>query len=134
MAQSIAAGGGGPGALAGNSGFQQQQQQNQYDLGQNIANLEAQIYGGAYNQERANQLGALGLLGQTENAMYTPANQLLGIGTLQQQQQQTQYDTAFQNALRQAQWPMQMLSQFGNILGQSIGGSGNQVTVGSSSK
>lgn len=134
MAQSIGAGGGGPGALAGSSGFNEQQALNQYDLGQNIGNLEANIYGGAYNQERQNQQGALGMLGSTQNALYTPANELLGVGSLQQQQGQSVLDTEFQNALRAAQWPMQQLSQFGNIFGQAIGGSGNQVSVGTQSK
>jgi len=127
MAQSIGAGGGGAGALAGSSGFQQMQGLNQYNLGQNLNNLATDIYGGNYQQERQNQMGAAGMLGNTENAMYLPANEMMGVGALQQGQQQNIFDTMFGNASLKANWPMQQLGALGSILGQAVGNSGTTI-------
>jgi hypothetical protein len=130
MAQAQRAGGGGPGALSGNTAFQQAQARNQYGLGENLGNLATDIYGGNYQQERGREMQALGLLPQTEQTLYQPANQLLAAGTLQQSQQQNVLDAMFQNALRKFQIPQQALSQFGSLLGQAVGGTGQQINVG----
>lgn len=157
MAQAIGMGGGGPGALAGNANFQQQQWANQYGLGQNLANQNANIYNSAYNtgigqmesaygtgvgqatsvfgaglgqQEStygtgiAQQENALGLLPSTQSSLYTPSNQLLGIGGLQQQQQQNILNTNQQNFAQQTNWPWQQLQNLGSIFGTSIGNAG----------
>lgn len=132
MTQAIS-GGGGPGALQG-SAFQQGQDLNQYNLGQNIGNTEAAIYGGNYSNERANQMNGLGLLGNTQNALFAPGNELLGVGALEQQQQQQGFNTQYQNAAAANQYPMDMLSRFGSLLGQATGGTGNQLSFGTTSK
>jgi hypothetical protein len=129
MAAAQQAGAGGPG-FGADSGFQQQTALNQYGLGQNLGNLVTNIYGGAYEQGIQNQLTAQGLVGSTQNALYNPANQLLGVGSLQQQQAQTGLNTTYANALAANQYPMNQLSQFANILGAATGGSGQQITVG----
>jgi len=99
---------------------------NQYNLGQNLNNLATDIYGGNYSQERQNQMGALGQLGNTEQAMYLPANELMGVGALQQGQQQNIFDQMFGNAALKANWPLQQLGALGSILGQAVGGTGIQ--------
>lgn len=124
-----ASGGGGPGALQGSSAFNEAQSANQFGLGENLGNLATQIYGGNYQQERQNQISGLGLLPQTQNSLYQPAQELLGAGSLQQQQQQTGLDTTFQNALRAFQFPQQNLSFLGNILGQATQGGGKSVSI-----
>ena len=158
MAEGEIASGGGPGAFAGNSAANQEQWANQYGLGQNLNNLATNIFGGAYQQERQNQLGAageaiglgeqgggnqlaaanaaqsgqlsgLGLLPQTQSSLYTPSNELLGIGGMQQQQQQSQLDTLFQNALRSATWPQQMFGNLGSLLNLLGNGTGTQIST-----
>lgn len=111
------------------SAFAETQAQNQFGLGQNLQNLDTNIYGGNYSNERANMMNAQGLIGQTQSSLYAPANQLLGVGTLQQQQQQTGLDTVFQNALRAFNIPQQSLSQLGNLFGQATGGTGTSVSI-----
>lgn len=132
MAAGEVASGGGPGALAGNSGYGATTQMNQFDLGQNLGNLATNIYGGAYETGVTNQANVAAGIGNTQNTLYTGANQLLGAGTLEQQQQQSQYNTQYTNALNANQYPMQQLSGFGSILGQATGGTGGGITVGTS--
>ena len=129
MAEGQQAAGGGPGALQG-SGFQQQQWENQYGLGQNIQNLGTNIFGGNYQQERQNQLGALGQLGATQGALYAPAQQLFNAGANQQGQQQNVLNTGTQNAIRQGQYPWSLLGQFGGLFSQLAGGSSSTVQSG----
>jgi hypothetical protein len=116
------------------STFAEEQARNQFGLGQNLDNLATNIYGGNYANERQNMMNAQGLIGQTQSALYAPANELLGTGTLQQQQQQTGLDTVFQNALRAFNIPMQSLSQFANLFGQATGGTGSQVSISPNSQ
>jgi hypothetical protein len=77
----------------------------------------------------AHQLEALGLLPQTLQSGYAPANQLLASGTMQQQQQQTQLSTAFQNALRAATYGGGQLSGLAGLLGPAGGGAGTTITT-----
>ena len=124
MAEGQVASGGGPG-FASSSGLQQQQALNQYNLGQNIGNVDTNIYGGNYAQERQNQVTGLGLVGSTQSSLYAPANQLLGTGSVQQQQGQNVLNTNYQNALAQNQYPFQLLSGLGGALGQATQGQGS---------
>lgn len=97
--------------------------------GNELAALQAQ-YGnqlGATQAQQQAQAQALGLLPQTQSSLYSPANQLLQAGTLQQQQQQNVLNTDWQNAMRAAMWPDMMLSNFGNLLGQLGQGTGSTV-------
>lgn len=82
MAEGEAAAGGGPGSLAGGSGFNQAQWQNQYGLGQNLNNLATNIYGGNYAQERQNQMTAAGMSQQATEAQR--ANELAAAEANQQ--------------------------------------------------
>jgi hypothetical protein len=96
-----------------------QQAQLQGNLGNELVSAGATGFGAGTTQ-----------YGQQNQAI----DQLLGVGTLQQQQQQQGFNQAYQNALAANQYPMNMLSQFGGILGQATGGMGNQMTVGTTSK
>jgi hypothetical protein len=122
MAEGEVAAGGGPGSLASQSGFLQSQLANQYGLGQSIGNTEANIYGGAYQAERANQMNALGLLPQTQSALFAPANALLGAGSFQQQQAQAQLEATQKNAAQQINWPWQQYQMLANIFPALTGG------------
>jgi hypothetical protein len=108
----------------GGSAMDEALAQSRYGLGENLGNLATSIYGGNYQQERGNQLQTLQGLPNTLNAGYIPQNQLLGIGSLQQQQNQSQLDTDYMNALGRSQYPFELLSGFGGALGQAGMGSG----------
>jgi len=98
---------------------------------QNVANTEQGIQNRlqAAGLQQSGQLGALGLLPQTQSSLYGPANQLLQAGTLQQQQQQNVLSTLFQNALRSANWPQMMFSNFGQLLSALGGNQGTTITT-----
>lgn len=144
MAEGETASGGGPGALAGSSGFNQAQSNNEYVLGETLNNLATNIYGGNYQQERSrqmqagglaeqgvsNQLSAAGLIPSTQSALYTPANELTASGAAQQQQAQNILNTTSQNARDSALWPGQQFQGLANILATLAGNAGSQVTVG----
>lgn len=113
------------------SAFNEQQAANQFGLGQNISDTLAQLYGGNYEAERARQQQAVGMIPGVQGAIQAPGQQLLGAGTLQQGQTQTELDVARQNAELQTQYPFTILSYLGNLLGTSTG-AGGVVTSGTS--
>lgn len=96
----------------GGGAYNQANQLQQYGLGQNLANLGTDIFGGAYEQGRQQQMQALGLLPSVLGAQFQPGQEALGIGTIQQQQQQLANQIAQQNALQQTQWPFQVLQNY----------------------
>lgn len=100
----------------------------QRDLGSSLGDLGTSIYGGNYANERTNQLNTLGMLPNTLNAGYTPQQALLGVGAQQQQQEQSQMDTNYQNAVTGIQYPYELLSGFGGALGQAGMGAGTSTT------
>lgn len=103
---------------------------NQYDLGQNIGNTEANIYEPAYQAERQNQLSTLGQLANVNTALRAPGETALQVGGLQQEQQQQELNAAYQNAYQQANWPFELASFFGNALGPADMGAGRSTTTG----
>jgi hypothetical protein len=76
------------------------------------------------------QLNALGQQGQAYQQSMGAAQQALGAGTVEQQQQQAGYDTSFQNAMRQQQYPYTLLDQLGGGLQSALGPGGNQSASG----
>jgi hypothetical protein len=112
------------------SGFNEQQGLNEYGLGQSLATLGANIYEPAYQQESSNMLNAAQNAGQGIANLYAPSQNLYNIGAAQQQQQQNVNNAATQNAQQAANWPFNLLSQFGAGLGQAGMGGGTTVTTG----
>lgn len=109
-----------------------------------IAGLYSQGYNqalGAAQTDAARQLSAAGVMGnlggQAQQYGYNDVNALLGIGGLQQQQQQSVYDAATGNAQQRAAYPYQNLQWLSGIatgLGGASGGTttGTQTTPGPS--
>ena len=118
------------GGVSGGSGQQQQQWLNQYGLGQNLGDLAANIYGGNYQQERARQLQAAQLLPTGQQGLLTGPQMQLGVGTLQQGQNQAQMNANTANAQAAAQYPYSILSFLGSALGQAGGGTGSLTAQG----
>lgn len=117
--------------VAGGSAAGEQDAYQRFQLGQNLSDLAAQIYGGNYQQERGRQIGAVAQIGDQQRAMQMPGQALLSTGTLQQGQEQSALDLAQQNASLAEEYPYKLLSYLGNVLGASTG-SGGSVSAGTS--
>jgi len=116
----FAAGGG-----YGDSAYNDAQGQNAFNYGNNLASLGAQIYGGNYNNERNNMVNAMNNAGSIASNSYIPADQLINSGSMQQSQQQNVYNTDYQNAYNQANFPFQALDMMGSAISQ-MGGLGGR--------
>lgn len=125
MVQAMQAGG------FGGSAQDEHKQYSQFQLGQNLADLANQIYGGNYQAERANQLAAAANIPALQAAIEAPGQALMGIGTLEQSQRQTELDAARTNAELRQEYPFKLLSYLLNAIGTATGG-GGQVTAGTS--
>lgn len=104
-----------------------------------IAGLYNQGYSqalGAAQTDAARQLSAAGVMGnlggQAQQYGYTDVNALLGIGGLQQQQQQSVYDAATGNAQQRAAFPYQNLQWLSGIA-SGLGGASGGTTTGTQS-
>jgi hypothetical protein len=117
--------------VSGGSAEGQQQAFNQYGLGQNLSDLATQIYGGNYQTERGRQLSALGMVPGAQTALAVPGQQLLGAGTLEQGQAQTELDVSRQNAELQQEYPYHLISYLTNLMG-GVTGAGGTTTAGTS--
>jgi len=114
------------------SGFQQAQGLQQAALAQGLGTLGANIYEPAYQFESGQALNAAQNSPNAVAGLYQPSQQLYGLGSAEQQQNQNVLNTNYQNAVTQANWPFNLLSQFGSALGQATGGAGKSVSVGPS--
>lgn len=114
--------------VGGGSAQYEQQLNDQFGLGTNLSDLAAQIYGGNYQAERGRQVEAAQMIPGLQGALAAPGQQLLGVGTLQQGQQQSALDIATQNAQLQQEFPYKTLGYLANLLGSATGG-GGQVTA-----
>ena len=101
----------------GGTGYAEQAATDRYGLGQNLASLANQIYGGNYEAERGRQMQQQQLLPQ----MFAPEQAALGAGGLRQQQAQQVMDVGSQNAYRQFQTPYDTMNMFGSSLGMARG-------------
>jgi hypothetical protein len=101
-------------------------------LAEGLGNLAAGIYEPAYESAAAQQQAASQSAGNTATAQYVPAGQLAASGQIGQQQAQNVLQTGYENAYGAAQAPYQELSYLGNALGLASGGTGNSVSIGSS--
>jgi len=116
------------GAMGG-SGLAESEAASRYGLGENLANLGTDIYGGNYQQERQRQMTAAGLLPGNVEAQLIPGQAQLGVGSLEQQQAQQGLDVSQQNALRAQQFPMSQLDAFGQALQTALGPSATSTTI-----
>ncbi len=116
--------------VAGGSADQQNQAFNRFNLGTNLADLAAQIYGGNYAQERTRQLQAAQLTPSAQGALAQPGALGLAVGGLQQGQSQAERDAATRNAVSATQWPYQTLSYLASLAGQAGGGTGTTTALG----
>jgi len=108
----------------GGSAMNEQQDRNETDLSRGLASLASQIYGGNYQTERGRQLESANMIPQLQQSIAAPGQQLLGVGTLQQGQTQTELDAAKANAELKQEFPIKLLSYLGNLMGTATGSGG----------
>ena len=93
----------------GNSGIQ--------EVGaRQMGNIASQMYGNAYNTDRANQMQALNLAPQYGNQAYTDAGQLMKAGGQVQDQSQQNKDFNYQQFQDQQNTPYKQMAAYGGLL------------------
>lgn len=92
-------------------------------LSQNMGDLATSIYGGAYNQDRANQMQAIGMAPQFGDLAYKDASQLLNVGQIQQDQAQQPLDFNYQQFQEQQNDPYKKLAAMSGVFSSNLGGS-----------
>ncbi len=107
----------------GNAGLQQQ-------TGQALGDVASQMYGNAYNTDRANQMQALGMAQSYGNQTYTDAGQLMNAGNTAQNNAQDQADFGYQQYLNQQNYPLQQLSALSGALSGQMGSQTTQTGGG----
>jgi hypothetical protein len=112
------------------SGFNQATSNNQYNLGQSLATLGANIYEPAYQLGTQEQVSAIQNTPAQVQSLYAPSSALYGAGSTAQQQQQNVNNAATSNASQAANWPFNLLSQLGSALGIASGGGGTTTSTG----
>lgn len=97
--------------------------------------ISSTMYSDAYNQANENQLRALAMSPQTQQAITAPAMQLGALGTAEQQRQQQSIDEARQRFEFAQQAPGEALKAYSNLAGSNVlpGGSTTSSEGGSPS-
>lgn len=114
----------------GGSAYQQQVEMNQRGLGDSLSGLASDIYGGNYQQERANQLQAWTAAPQYGNLAYTDASQLLNAGQIAQDQSQLNADFAYEQYQEEENDPYKKLAAMSGVFGSGLGGSSTTQSSG----
>jgi len=128
IAPSIMAQGQQSGSVGG-TGYNQALNTGEYNLGQGLGTLGANIFEPAFQQGQQLQYNAAQGLPAAAMSLYSPLSAQYSAGATQQQQSQNVLNTNYQNALSQAQWPFAMLSELGGAFGATSGAGGT--TIGS---
>ncbi len=100
---------------------------NQQQFAENLADRQSQAWG----QERGNMMGMVGAGQQLSNQAYTDAQNMLGVGDITRDYQQTLNNQNYQNFLNQQNWPLQNLDILGNAINRAMGGGSSSVSSSS---
>lgn len=98
----------------GNSGLQEQFQKG-------LGDVATQMYGNAYETDRARQMQSIGMAQQFGNQAYTDAEQLLKAGQVQQDAAQQDSDFAYQQFQEQENLPYKQLAAMSGVFGTNLG-------------
>lgn len=100
----------------GNSGLQEQ-------YARQLGNVATNMYGNAYQQDRANQMQAIGMAPTFGNLAYQDAAQLMNAGQTLQDQEQQNRDFAYQQFQEEQNLPYKQLAAMAGVFGSNLGGS-----------
>jgi hypothetical protein len=98
----------------GNSGLQEQ-------FADSLGNVATQMYGQAYDQDRARQMQGIGMAQQFGNQAYTDAAQMLNIGQMVQDQAQQISDFDYQQFQEYRDLPYKQLAAMAGVFGSGLG-------------
>ncbi len=118
----------------GNAGLGQMQGVQQKAAASQMSDIATQMYGNAYNTDRANQMSALQLAPQYGNQAYSDASQLLKAGQMQQDQSQQGLDFNYQQSQDAENLPYKQLSAMGGVFGSNLGASSSTNQSGGGGK
>jgi len=93
-----------------------------------MGDIATQMYGGAYNADRANQMSALSLAPQYGQQKYQDAAQLMKVGGQVQDQGQQQKDFNYNQFQEQQNLPYRQMAAYSGLLGSS-GSTGTSTTT-----
>ena len=96
----------------------------------NMGDIATNMYGNAYNTDRANQMTALNLAPQYGNQAYQDANQLMNAGNFVQGQDQQNKDFRYQQFQDQQNLPYKQMAAYTGLLGSSGSTSSSTTVVG----
>jgi hypothetical protein len=94
-----------------------------------MGKIATDMYGSAYNTDRANQMTALGMAPQYGQQAYNDASQLMNAGNFQQGQAQQGKDFAYQQFQDQQNTPYKQMGAYTGLLG-SAGSTGTSTSSG----
>lgn len=103
----------------GNSGLAEQFQKG-------LGDVATQMYGQAYDQDRARQMQGIGMAQQFGNQAYQDASQLLNAGQIQQDQQQQGLDFGYQQFQDAQNLPYKQLAAMAGPFGSNLGSTTTQ--------
>lgn len=110
--------------------FNRQSYLSDYGQRQDAAESFAERQTAAWDAERARQTGMVGVGQQLSNQAYTDAQNLLGVGDIQRDYQQTLDNQGYQNFLNRQNWPLQNMDILANAIRTSMGGGGTTTQTG----
>jgi hypothetical protein len=109
----------------GGSAHQEVTEGNNRAFGDSLGMLANQLYGGNYQAERQRQLGATqfapSFAGQQQNYGLTNINSLLGIGGMQQGQDQRYLDADYGQFAEEREYPYRQLDVFASMFNPQLG-------------
>lgn len=118
----------------GGSAYDETVRANQQSLGDSLAGMAANIYGGAYDADRSRQMQAIGMAPQFGNMAYQDASQLLNAGSLQQDQAQNNLDFGYQQFQEFQNKPYKDLATMAGVFQTQPFGQSSTTTQRSSGK
>lgn len=111
----------------GNSGLQEQ-------FANNLGDVASQMYGQAYEGDRARQMQSIGMAQQFGNQAYQDAGQLMNAGQIQQDQAQQGLDFNYQQFQEQQDLPYKQLAAMSGVFGTNLGASSTTTQKGGGGK
>ena len=107
----------------GNAGLAEQ-------YGRQMGDVATQMYGQAYDQDRARQMQAIGMAPQFGNQAYTDAQQLMNAGQTLQDQSQQYLDFQYQQSQEAQNDPYKKLAAMSGVFGTNLGQSASTTQSG----
>jgi hypothetical protein len=107
----------------GNTGITAAGRESENDLQQNLGNIATQMYGGAYDSDKARQMQAIGMAPMFGNAAYSDASQLMNAGQIMQDQSQRGMDFDYEQFLNEQNLPYKQLAAMSGVFGSNLGSS-----------